>query len=275
MKDPRMVSRNVNPFDRAESTLVSLYGDLEAYFKLYAQRPHPAFGMSPDEMEASLFRTTGRRQHTLVRFDENIMLLTCPHTKRFFHQVDPRRGIQTFGKFYWHPAFREFPKKKKVEVRVEPWCANVLYVCVKGRWVTAVARELAQYLGRTSREVQQTLREAARARYTAAKNALISPEILVKKTELFSPLIFDPRMASQQSETTFLAKLLGLGVASSSTCKLIEHIEADCKNSPFEETPIPDSMLAPAVKVIEMEDEDINLVPQVYGTTRRAMEHYL
>lgn len=261
---------------RATWTLVALYGSLEEYFKQYAARIHPALGMSPNEMEASLFRLTGQREHTLVRFDENIMLLTCPHTKRFFHQVDTRRGIQTFGKFYWHPAFKELRKKTKVEVGVEPWCANILYVCLKGRWVTAVARELSQYRGRTSKEVEQARREAARAMYRAAESARVSSKVLVQKTELFSPLAFDPRTASQQGEANFLAKCLGLGMASSSARKFIEKMEADIRNTPFEEVPLAEAVPpSPDVAPLEAEDEEFALGPQLYGITRRAMQTYI
>jgi len=287
MKDPRMVSRSVYPFDRRVWTLVALYGTLDEYFRQYAKRAHPALGMSPDEKEENLYKLSGRREHTLVRFDENLTLLTCPHTKKWFHQVDTRRGIDTYGQFYWHPEFKDLKKGTRVEVRVEPWDANVLYVCLKGRWVTAIVRNLEPYRGRTNYQVQHACREGARARNQIAKKAIVSKEVLAKKPELFIPSHFDKRMTIQQSEMCHLAKTLGMFIASSKAAEFIERTTADKTNSPFEELQwVP---VAKAVKEGESEaapggesekklddKRDLTVPPPLFDeSTVRALIHYV
>lgn len=287
MKDPRMVSRRVYPFDRRVWTLVALHGMLDEYFRQYAKRSHPALGMSPDEKEQNLYKLSGRREHTFVRFDENLMLLTCPHTKKWFHKIDNRRGIQTYGQFYWHPEFKHIEKNTRLEVRVEPWDANVLYVCLKGHWVTAIVRDLAPYRGRTSYQVQHACREGARARNQISKKAIISKEVLVQKSELFIPSHFDKRMSIQQSEMCYLAKTLGMGIANSQAKEFIERTTADKINSPFEqlqwglaaELAVDQDTTGPTGsdgKAAKTENEERDLPPSLFDeSTLRALRNYL
>lgn len=52
MRDPRLVTKSIDPFRRGIWTLTALYGALEDYlFGLRANRVHPALGMTPDEYE--------------------------------------------------------------------------------------------------------------------------------------------------------------------------------------------------------------------------------
>ncbi|MCO4887848.1 DDE-type integrase/transposase/recombinase [Cupriavidus sp. WGtm5] len=234
MVDPRMVSRSVNPFDRGVWTLPALYFMLDEYFSQYADRAHPALGMSPNEKERRQFRESGLREHTLVRFDENLMLLTCPHAKKWFQLVDNRRGIYIYGQFYWHESFKKLEKGTRLEVRVEPWDGNVLYVCVeKLGWQCAIIRNLEPYRGKTNYQIQQMCRESARAKSQLAKQAIGSGKVLTEKAELFIPGPFDDRMTRQQAEMGHLAKRLGMSIASSQAAKFLEKTTADHINSPF------------------------------------------
>jgi len=236
MVDPRMVSRAVYPFERRVWTLPALYFMLDEYFRQYAERVHPALGMSPNEKEKQLYRESGLREHTLVRFDENLMLLTCPHSKKWFQLVDNRRGIYIYGQYYWHQSFKKLEKGTRLEVRVEPWDANVLYVCVKKLgWQCAIIRNLEPYRGRTTYEVQQACRESARAKNQLAKQAIGSRKVLADKAKLFIPGPFDERMTKQQAEMGYLAGTLGMYIASSEAAKFIEKTTADHINSPFTE----------------------------------------
>ncbi|WP_115683315.1 integrase catalytic domain-containing protein [Cupriavidus taiwanensis] len=236
MVDPRMVSRAVYPFDRRVWTLPALYFMLDEYFLQYADRVHPALGMSPNEKEKRLYKESGRREHTLVRFDENIMLLTCPHTENWFQLVNNRRGIYIYGQFYWHETFRKLKKGTRLEVRVEPWDANVLYVCVeKLGWQCAIIRNLAPYRGRTNYQIQQSYREAARAANQLSKRDIGSKKVLTEKAELFIPGSFDERMTRQQAEMGYLAKKIGMFIASSKAAKFLEKTTADNIDSPFGE----------------------------------------
>ncbi|CAG2129866.1 hypothetical protein LMG19282_00244 [Cupriavidus campinensis] len=236
MVDPRTVSREVYPYDRGVWTLPALYLMLDEYFRQYAERVHPALGMSPNDKERQLYRESGLREHTLVRFDENLMLLTCPHSKKWFQLLDNRRGIYLYGQYFWHPSFKKLEKGARLEVRVEPWDANVLYVCEKGKgWQCAIIRNLEPYRGRTTYQVQQACRESARAKNQLAKQAIGSRKVLADKAELFIPGPFDERMSKQQAEMGYLAKTLGLHIASSKAARFLEKTTAESINSPFGE----------------------------------------
>lgn len=287
MLDPRMVSRAVYPFDRRVWTLPALYAMLDEYFLKYADRVHPALGMSPKEKEERLYEQSGRREHTLVRFDENLMLLTCPHAKKWFQSVDNRRGIFIYGQFYWHEKFRELEKGRHLEVRVEPWDANVIYVCLDG-WQCAIIRNLEPYRGRTNRQVQQAYRESARAKNQLSKKAIGSRKVLADKAKLFIPGPFDERMTIKQAEMGYLAKKLGMSIANSKAAKFLEQTTADNINSPFgelrwgpkadAETEPKEETFASDVEAPEMagEERDLSVPPPLFDeSTLRAFRGYV
>jgi hypothetical protein len=214
MKNTRMVTKAVNPFPRAEWTLYATYGALEEYlFEIRDTRIHPTLGSTPREYEAMRMLETGQREHVLVKFDENIMLLTCPHTRRIKHKIDRQRGVWADNRYYWHDEFRTAKKDELVEVRVEPWCANVVYVYYRNRWIAAITRDIRPFVGRTRREVELALRAERRlAKVNANKdrqNKLSSKKML----ELWSPDKFDERIGIQQKEMIYLYTRLRMAVA--------------------------------------------------------------
>ena len=104
MRDPRLVTKSINPFGVAVWTLTAVWGAFDEYlFKVRPDRIHPALGMTPNQFEAKRIAETGQREHTLIRFDQNIMLMTSPHAKRPVHTIDKRRGIWVDGMYHWHP----------------------------------------------------------------------------------------------------------------------------------------------------------------------------
>ncbi|GHC85098.1 transposase [Pseudorhodoferax aquiterrae] len=163
MRDPRLVTAEVNPFARATWTLTALYYAIEKYF--FQDKPNevsPALGMTPKEYEKKLLEETGQRAHMLVRYDENLMLLTCPHPTRRHHVVDPKRGVWVNGMWYMHPDFKKLLGKTKAEVRVEPWLHRVVYVQINQRWVAATASNARWVGNKTKEEVEIALREERR-----------------------------------------------------------------------------------------------------------------
>lgn len=214
MRDPRLVTKSINPFGRAIWTLTAVWGAIEDYlFKVRPTRIHPALGMTPDQFEAKRLQETGLREHTFIRFDENIMLMTCPHAKRPFHKVDRRRGVWVDGMYHWHPVLADVRKGVRVEVRLEPWIANVVYVFVGKTWVAAIARNLRPYAGRTRRSVEVALREEQRVSKLTANRDLRSAKQLKAKERLWAPETFDSRMEAQQKEMAYLFERLGMAEA--------------------------------------------------------------
>jgi putative transposase len=214
MKDPRLVTAAVNPFNRAVWTLTAAYGAIEEYlFKVRPSRVHPALGLTPDQFEQRRLSETGIREHKLVRFDENLMLLTSPHASRPFHKVDRRRGVWVDAQWYRHPEMDRVRKGERVEVRIEPWSYNVIYVHINGRWVAAIGSNARSFVGRTRREVEIARREAGRKSAVLANQDSVSHKALQSKQRLWKPEEFDARINAQQRETTYLFRQLGMAMA--------------------------------------------------------------
>jgi len=214
MKNARMVTKSVNPFPRAIWTLTGLHGALDEYFfEVRETRIHPTLGSTPRDYEAMRIQETGQREHVLVKFDENIMLLTCPHSKHRFHKVDPLRGVWCDNMHYWHADFKLAKKGEIGEVRVEPWVANVVYVYYRNRWVAAIARDLRPLAGRTRYETELARRVERRFAKVNANRDRLGKGSSKKMLGLWTPEKFDPRIGMQQREMEHLYKSLGMTVA--------------------------------------------------------------
>jgi hypothetical protein len=215
MKDgTRQVTKSVNPFGREAWTLAGLHSVLDDYlFKERPQRIHPALGTTPDAYEAKRLQETGDRPMRFVHYNEDLMLLTSPHPRRSHHKVDRQRGIWVSGIWYHHPAFKDLKKGEKVEVRIEPWHAGVVYAQVQQRWVTATGNCQRWLASRTSREVEIALREERRRATQLAGKASVNPDQRSSRHRLWTPQAFDARLAEQQRETRHLMETLGMTVA--------------------------------------------------------------
>lgn len=214
MKNARMVTKSVNPFERRKWTLVALWGVVNEFlFDIKNNRIHPAIGITPMDYEARRYAETGARDHVLIPFDENIMLATCPHATNRFRTIDRQRGVWADGTYYWHDNFRHAGNKDKVEVRIEPWNANVIYVFYGKKWLPAIARDLRRNAGRTSYEVELALRTERRDSRTKASSARLGVSNAQRMTDLWDPKRFDPRIHEQQKEMASLFENINMGPA--------------------------------------------------------------
>lgn len=198
LKEARLTTKSVQPNLFRIWTFPRLYRALEHY--LFAVRPtviHPAIGLTPADFEAFRLEQTGHRKHVSVAFDENLLLLSCPAPPQMMHKVYPHRGIWESGRFYWHSDLSRL-SGKKLEIRVEPWCANVLYVYTERRWVVAVVRNVEPYRGRTRYEVEQARREEKRMNQAAAAHDRRSPQRARRMVEMLDPLNFSETVAYKQ-----------------------------------------------------------------------------
>ncbi len=210
-KDTRLVTKSVDPFRRAEWTLYAAYHALQEYlFEVRPNRVHPAIGETPNDYETRRLAETGVREHRLFKLDENLMLMTSPHARRPFHIVDRQRGVWVDGLWYRHPAMTEVKRKEKVEVRVEPWNASVVYVFIKNRWVAAVGASSRWLIGRTRREVEIALREESRLAKVLANKGTFGTKTTKHKQRLWTPSNFDARLAEQQKEMVYLYGKMGM-----------------------------------------------------------------
>jgi putative transposase len=222
MRDPRLVTQSVNPFNRAVWTLTAVHGALEEYlFDTRPNRPHPALGMTPNEYEKKRQEETGERAHRLVKFDENIMLLTSPHPKRAFHKLCKRRGIWVGHQWYRHPAMDLLEHGTRLEVRVERWLYSVIYVLINSQWRAAVGGNARNFDGKSRREVEVAFREQARVAGLKARKHSVSKEGLRYKAKLLDPRFYDARIGAQQVEMRYLYSQLKMMHAMSIPTELL------------------------------------------------------
>lgn len=214
MRDPRLMTGAVNPFNHTAWTLTGVYNAVDEYlFKIRPNRIHAELNMTPAVFEQEAFRRVGGAEHRLVRYDENLMFQTCPHTARRFHKIDRRRGVWVDGAYHRHPDMDLQPTKERVEVRYEPWAANVIYVRLKRGWVAAVASTRHDVRGRTRRELEIARRAARKSGLQKAQQDYFNEETREFKERLASPLNFDERIAKQQCEMKELYTKLRMGAA--------------------------------------------------------------
>lgn len=210
----RLITKSVDPFRRAEWTLLGAYKAIEKYlFEVRPNRVHPVLGVTPNEFEATSRDQTGHREFRMFTLDENMMLMTCPHPKRARRKVIRGRGVNVNGIYYRHVALDRVRPGKSVEVRVEPYNASVVYVKAGDRWVAATGNS-SRWLGqRTHYEVEFALSEAERIMRLNAKRDGVSVKSLKHKMLPLRPQDFDERVALQQAEQCALDQALGMTTA--------------------------------------------------------------
>lgn len=231
LKDARMTTKSVSPNQFRKWTFPALCRALDHY--LFQVRPldiHPRLGISPREFEDARLQQTGLRTHTSIEFDENLLILTCPTSPRPQHRVYPHRGIWESGRYYWHSSFTKLGRKS-LEVRIEPWLAQIIYVYTGLRWEVATAREVEPLRGRTRYELNQAIRERERfARLQAARERR-KPERAARLIESREPLNFDETIAAKQRVMSDYYRSLGLSVAKYDGTPLLEAPENQTRPS--------------------------------------------
>ena len=211
LKDPRMVSSSVQPSKFIKWTLPALYGSIDHYlFQIYPMRIHPRFGISPYEKEMSMIRGFGSREHTFIRYDNLFKLLTAPHSGSPTRMMDGIRGLFVDGIYYWNDKFALARAKEQVEVRVEPWCARVIYVNFRDEWIVAQARDGGKLIGRFRHEYEIQKREERKKMRSGAQKDKTSTTNAIARTILWLPENWDERLREQAAEAYYIYEQLGM-----------------------------------------------------------------
>ena len=214
LHDPRMVSSTHLPQRHITWTLPALHGAIQHYlFEVHAKRIHPRFGISPVDKEKQMLLEYGAREHVVVRLDQTFKLLTSPEPRTASRKVDRQRGVFVDGLFYWHNKLALAKKGEECEVRVELWCASIVYVQFRGEWYMAQARDGGALEGRYRQEYELQMREETRAAKNAAQKDKNSAKTARKRVDLWNKDIWDPRAREQLAETYFLYERLGMAEA--------------------------------------------------------------
>ncbi|MFM0735066.1 transposase family protein [Paraburkholderia sediminicola] len=213
LKDARMTTKSVSPNQFRIWTFPVFCRALEHYlFKVRPLAVHTRLGVSPQDFEHMRLQQTGFRLHTTVEFDENLLLLTCPSPPQPSHRVYPHRGIWESGHYYWHSDFSRLAGKK-LEVRIEPWKASILYINTGSKWIVATARNVDPLKGRTRYEVIQAQRAQQIFARLAAERDRRKPERATRLVEARDPLNFDLTIATKQEVMVGYYRSLNMGIA--------------------------------------------------------------
>ncbi|MHC5916989.1 MAG: integrase catalytic domain-containing protein, partial [Nostoc sp.] len=102
-RNPRGVTKSVNPKNLAICTLSSLYHNLCNWAdEFYDNKEHPALSQSPREAFEYGLVATGLRRHKIIPYDNNFRIFTLPTTTKGTAKVVPNNGIKINNIYYWH-----------------------------------------------------------------------------------------------------------------------------------------------------------------------------
>ncbi len=161
MRQPRQVTRSLQPRQRAQWTLEALWLRLgEWAYEVYDTLEHPALGQSPRACFTHGMAQSGLRPHRLVAFNQEFQIFSLPTTAKGQAMIQPNLGVKINYIYYWAEDFRD-PQLEQtlVPVRYDPFNLGLAYAYVKGRWVQVVSEHYAALRGRSERELMLAVAE--------------------------------------------------------------------------------------------------------------------
>jgi putative transposase len=155
-KNPRRMSKEVNPKGLAIWTLEALYQALTKFlYDLYDQKPHTSLDQSPREAYQQNIKLTGERKHTYIKYDDNFEMLTLPTTKKGSAKVQPGVGVKINNIYYnSYELLDPSVEGKQVYVRFDPFDYSQAFAYVNNRWIKINSEYELEFKGRTQKEMQ-------------------------------------------------------------------------------------------------------------------------
>lgn len=170
----RQVTKSVNPFNIAKWNFEALYVALETWaFDVYETSFHEGIGMTPREALTHSIANHGQREHKIVRYDRNFMILTLPDAEcGGTRTVQKQRGLKVGNKIFWCDEFLNAKSwGKKVAVKIEPWDTDVVYAFVSNEWRRCISRDYHQSRILTAFQRKAMQEDVARRTKINKKNA--------------------------------------------------------------------------------------------------------
>jgi len=135
----RAVSASHRSDRLAEQDLIDFYHELDhAIFSQLNLHLRGERSNSPD-----LLAATGLAMYPMsgiwVPYDYDFLVATSIDAPEKTYRVDRARGINPYGRWYWHPQLARF-HGRKVEVRIDPWDEHLTYAHLDGAWVSCRSR---------------------------------------------------------------------------------------------------------------------------------------
>jgi len=173
---PRLVTKATDPRGQAIWSLADLFSQLSRYaYEVYDIAEHPALGTSPRQAYVAGFELTGQRLHRMVRYDQQLMILTMPTTRKGSAKVLPSRGVKIRNIYYWSERFRDpCVEGRSVEVRYNPFDAGTAYAFVRERWEECYSECFDVFRGRSEKEVSLASEELRRVRERHSRQRSLS-----------------------------------------------------------------------------------------------------
>jgi transposase InsO family protein len=131
----RQISPEVDPVKYATWSLERLRVRLGEYLEnVYHKNIHGTLGCSPDQIFMEGLTLSGNRAHTLIPYNQNFLIMTCPTTDKGTACVT-QHGVKINYLFYRAPVF-SLPGMKglNVPVRYEPFNRGIAYAYVNNQW---------------------------------------------------------------------------------------------------------------------------------------------
>jgi transposase InsO family protein len=173
-RNPRGITKSVNPKNLAIWTLGSLYQNLcDWAYEFYDNKEHPALNQSPRSMFEDGLLRTGLRSHKIIQYDDNFKIFTLPTTQKGTAKVVPNNGIKINNIYYWHNSFRHPEiEKTQVPVRYDPYDMGVAYAYIENQWVTCISQHYSSLVGHSEREIR-IASEELRQRHSCANQQFV------------------------------------------------------------------------------------------------------
>lgn len=107
------------------------------FYDEYDRRSHGGLGgRSPREVREESPKMHGARDHMEITPDSAFDILTLPKVRGGIQKIQPHKGIQVCGFYYWNKAFRE-TGGRHVEVRWDPIDITRVFVHLDHQWIQA------------------------------------------------------------------------------------------------------------------------------------------
>lgn len=154
MKEPRLVTKSINPKNLAVWTLPELHTLFCRWaFEIYDQMIHTTLGQSPRAAFVDGLNRFGQRPHRHIAYDDSFRILSLPSTPRGSAKIQPGRGVCIHYLYYWCDAFRQH-HNARVSVKYDPFDTGIAFAFVNGVWERCICEKYAVFQGRSEREMR-------------------------------------------------------------------------------------------------------------------------
>jgi len=185
MRNPRQLTKTVNPKGQAVWTLGELCGGLEKWaYQIYDNRPHITLGVKPSQAYEIGIASGGRRDFRRIDpNDETFQILTMPSPPgKTTRIVQPNgRGVKIDHFYYWCEAFNNSEiERASVQVKREPFDISIALAFVKGRWHKCISQYNYHLKGLTEKEIRIISEELRKRKSNHSKKTELSDKELVE-----------------------------------------------------------------------------------------------